>query len=393
MACSEIENSDSVTTFLDEVRRLGRPRGVRRRVSASSWSLPGTPPGSGGRLVSALPSARGLPGLSTTRPMSKVRAAPGSGTGGQTEAAEVNSIGSLSMGQLYARYLEGLAEWASQNTTAPRFQIPASNANTDCAALPGCTAPVISPQEQDAWEDLLSAQHDGVVVNDCDEDWEEFLRAGLNFLQVNSDIWLWTLCLLFGDDTWPRNRDEGLIIVNILATGDLYLNCNHGTEPFWCKGTTTTMTTDPVFGVIHVCTSNALMMILIETFRCGTAAERMAALINLSAILLHELAHAAWYVDDAEDSSGCIQVEALESTFIWACMQRYPDAASAPCLDTIISNGQVRDTLFMDDSETVGLTTGCSTCPTATSKSVSCPAPLDAWIPSRVTEEGHVVLR
>jgi hypothetical protein len=124
--------------------------------------------------------------------------------------------------------------------------------------------------------------------------------------------------------------------------------------------------TNAVFGTTLICEGNPLVEAVASVWGCGSEAERMMSVIQLSAILLHELCHLAWYVGDGTDRTGCRRVEAVELTFIWACLQRYPDALNAPCaspftslgLDALFLNGEngVANNIVMDLSS---CTTNC----------------------------------
>lgn len=211
--------------------------------------------------------------------------------------------------------------------TAEVFQIPASNASSDCVADAGCDTPAINAQTESEWTWLLSTPDLSCNVNDCDGNWEAFIRIAVNFLRWNEDIWVWILCMVFGNTA----KGRGTTISDMLDTGDFTVRCDDNSDAFWCNEAGTHMITDPVFGVVRVCTENELMQGLFEIWRCGSAPERMAAVINLAAILLHELCHAAWYLADKE-VDGCTRVDAIENTFLWACIQRYPATMEIGCM-------------------------------------------------------------
>ena len=310
-------------------------RGLRRSFGAEGWSR---------------------------RALARVSAAPGSGTEGETTAAYTNSISELTWAELSARLQEGISARVATPWGAARFQIPASNATATCVALSGCTAPFINAQSEATWSSLLDARDTNVIVNDCSADWEAFLRTGVNFLRENSDLWLWALCLLFGDDRWPRNRADGQLILDMLETGDIRMNCNDGSELNWCYDPRVDQRDEPLGGEAASEETFELGRELVPGADMDHAEEGVG---ELSAVILHELAHAAWYVDDAPDSQGYFQAFALDNTFVWACLQRYPDAAGVGCVSNMAANGVPLASLFLNDTSGTQIDlTGCSACAT-----------------------------
>lgn len=236
------------------------------------------------------------------------------------------------------------------------FEIPASNAGSDCVALSGCDTPAVEKQTEAEWLHLLFDVDLAASVTNCSGDWEFFIRVCVQFLKETADIWHWALCLVFSNKAF---WDDGQLIDDMLSTGDFTVHCNDGTELLWCKGDPS-MTTDPVLGVVRLCTSHELNEYLLGVFRCGRPAERLAAVINQAAILVHELCHAAWYSGHPRDADACDRLEAFESTYIWACLQRFPRVNWVGCVQGWLSSGNgVDDIVFMDDSGAVSISPGC----------------------------------
>ena len=240
----------------------------------------------------------------------------------------------------------------------PEFALPATTG--DCQPASGCNAPDINVVTfgNVTWMRLLNGD-DGYLaaVNYCTEGMETFHRSVLGFLQENEDIWRWVLCLLLSDH---RGFDGGQLISDMLnSPGGVSLKCKSG--GIWCPDRIAiNYVTDPIVGTVFACTqAGRLPEQTASIWLCEDPADSMCAMIQAAAVLLHELVHAAWYLNDAEDSAGCKQVEAIEHTFIWACLQRYPGALNASCCAPFADSGGVKDSVFMSESGRLYISKSC----------------------------------
>lgn len=213
---------------------------------------------------------------------------------------------------------------------------------------------------------------DGVNIELCSADFTEMLKTAVTFLIENSDIVTWATCLLYGSGYQSRIPEK--LLQKSVFDGRLDITCddggsNHGVlRP--CVVTTCAEPAEdgsclPYLGLsfalfgVNICTEKIVVDTWLRLFASSDSAERLCGLIDLSSVLVHELAHVtltfrsgdlAASQEDTLDET-CSRAHLLQSIYQWAIYQRYPQALRATCCSQ-------REDPFMD-SEVLGIPSAC----------------------------------
>ena len=196
---------------------------------------------------------------------------------------------------------------------------------------------------------------DSIRVNKCSSAFESLLGVAVTFLLDNQDIIRWATCLLYG----PAYEER---IVNKLqqswfADARLDITCDDGDDQHGavrpCIVTDCTQeerdrnggACDSYLALswalvgINICTTTGKVEKWLELYASTREDGRLCALIDVSQLLVHELAHVALTFRSGDLSAtqsdeldgACARSHLLESIYSWAIYQRYPQALGAEC--------------------------------------------------------------
>lgn len=235
------------------------------------------------------------------------------------------------------------------------FEVPPpGDWGSSCRVLNTCDPPLVQDRDPSDYEAPCRNETHGENVNIKDScvEWQGLLQAAWCMLRENTDLVRWICCMLRGDETCDAilsllSRDSPFLVdikcqdtdAGFCSDAKAYSSCN-----FAYTG-----------GYIAICTAQESQAARVALWRCGTAAERLCAAINVAGTLFHERHHVAcighpWFIFGDPD---CDRIYLGQSTLTWALLQRYPTAMLCKSCDEAYGSSTsshasgVRDSLFM----------------------------------------------
>ena len=235
-------------------------------------------------------------------------------------------------------------------------------------ASPPCPPPFAGwadPPEIDVATDssgCLTDLGEKLRVSNCSSGMSDFYRAAWCFLLENWDVVKWIFEINFGTSECIGNvlnhRTVGFYVAcsNSRSSGLLY--CDSGSYAAHSYEWPVADTPEggvPGEGWITICMEHSFAKERLRAFRAG-GKDKLCALIDLAATILHELTHiCALNYDQDEDE--CETSFTTENTFRWAMAQRFPDSCDSSCCDDWC--GDELDGSYMSASQKIGFDGGC----------------------------------